>query len=73
MRTIYSKCVQNWSNSIVAPFDHARGAQDFTQVLLADAAVGLRAGTDRDLRVSAVRQGNAGSDDRELHVALVPV
>merc|ERR1719238_1601021 len=32
-------------------------------------AVGLRAGVDRHLRRAAVRQGGAGADDRELHVA----
>ena len=38
-------------------------------VLPADDAVGLRAGADRHLRRAAVRQGGAGADDRELHVA----
>merc|ERR1719333_1964984 len=32
-------------------------------------AVGLRARVDRHLRRAAVRQGGAGADDRELHVA----
>merc|ERR1719182_225518 len=42
-------------------------------VVRSDEAVGLRAGVDRHLRVAAVRQGDAGSDDRELHVPAVPV
>ena len=38
-------------------------------VLPAYDAVGLRARADRHLRRAAVRQGGAGADDRELHVA----
>ena len=43
------------------------------QVVRADSAVGLRPGARRDLRVPAVRQGDAGADDRELHVPPVPL
>merc|ERR1719324_1929988 len=38
-------------------------------VLPAYDAVGLRARAHRHLRGAAVRQGGAGADDRELHVA----
>merc|ERR1719311_984823 len=38
-------------------------------VLPVDDAFGLRPGAHRHLRRAAVRQGGAGADDRELHVA----
>merc|ERR1719191_138005 len=71
---------QAWSCPLTTPSDYVLEliviyaadevvARPAGLVLPAYDAVGLRARAHRHLRGAAVRQGGAGADDRELHVA----